>query len=339
MATTPKIILASTQDLKLEYQRNHSRWDQARGTVLQQLGELLAQHKIVLGVPLESRVKTWESIEGKLERRSLVIAELGEVRDIVGVRAILLFRSDVSRAHELVQDTFDVMESENTGDRLNENQFGYQSQHYLVQLPRAWLAIPSLQGLGDIRIEIQIRTLAQHVWASASHKLQYKNENSVPSPLLRTINRVAALLETVDLEFDRVLEERTTYEASIRLDAGTDPLNVDNLTALLDSILPPIHKNKAGEEYEDLLSDLHALSIKTVAELKDVWAKNSKRVLKQDKADVASKVKSQNFVGTSAERIDSGVFRTHTGLIRKALRYEYGDETVNEIVRRQRGRE
>jgi ppGpp synthetase/RelA/SpoT-type nucleotidyltranferase len=64
--------------------------------------------------------------------------------------------------------------------------------------------------------ELQLRTLAQHIWAVASHKLQYKREASVPVPIRRSINRVSALLEMVDLEFDRVLLEREQYVPATR---------------------------------------------------------------------------------------------------------------------------
>jgi ppGpp synthetase/RelA/SpoT-type nucleotidyltranferase len=33
-------------------------------------------------------------------------------------------------------------------------------------------------GLGGLRAEVQVRTTAQHIWAAASHKLQYKHEES-----------------------------------------------------------------------------------------------------------------------------------------------------------------
>src|SRR5690606_25945786 len=97
---------------------------------------------------------------------------------------------------------------------------------------------------------------AQHTWAVASPKLQYKHEEGVPPPIRRTIHRVSALLETVDLEFERVLEERGSYIAAAadNVDLG-ELLNVDLLKATLSEILP--EKNRVDNEpYADLLVDL-----------------------------------------------------------------------------------
>lgn len=66
--------------------------------------------------------------------------------------------------------------------------------------------------MSGLKAEVQVRTVTQHVWAAASHVLQYKQEASVPLPVRRSIYRVSALLETVDLEFERVLSSATPIE-------------------------------------------------------------------------------------------------------------------------------
>ncbi len=148
---------------------------------------------------MEGRVKSLASIEEKIERKGLTLQSVTALDDLIGVRAILLFRKDLKIADKLISKTFHVLHKEDTATRLADDSFGYQSQHYVVQLPKSWSKIPSFSELGTIRVELQVRTLAQHIWAAASHKLQYKKENSVPPPLRRAISRVSALLETVDL--------------------------------------------------------------------------------------------------------------------------------------------
>ncbi|WP_420266646.1 hypothetical protein [Candidatus Magnetominusculus dajiuhuensis] len=54
-------------------------------------------------------------------------------------------------------------------------------------------------------VEIQVRTLAQHLWAAASHYLNYKERKDVASPFLRPMGRISALLDMVDDEYDRLL--------------------------------------------------------------------------------------------------------------------------------------
>jgi ppGpp synthetase/RelA/SpoT-type nucleotidyltranferase len=144
---------------------------------------------------------------------------------------------------DLLDGHFTVVEHHET-DKLEADRFGYASTHYVVALPDAWLAVPTLASMGGLRAELQIRTTAQHIWAAASHVFQYKHESSVPFPVRRPLHRVAALLETVDSEFDRVLEQRDIYRKSIGPYSPTEELNVDLLEHILDEYLPKANKER-----------------------------------------------------------------------------------------------
>lgn len=328
----------SIEALKTQYSECAGRANRLRETMTVQLGELLARDRIALGVPMESRVKSWESIEDKLERKGLSITDINALDDLIGLRLILLFRSDLDTVNRLIAQTFDVLSSEDTARRLNEAQFGYQSQHYILRIPSSWQAIPSMADLRELKVEVQVRTLAQHMWAAASHKLQYKQEKSVPPPLRRTIHRVAALLETVDLEFDRVLVERKEYEESgIPALEGSEPLNVDLLASILGDLFPPQNR-KDEEDYGELLSDLDALSIRTSDGLKSLLQKHRNTAIDQDKREVAKRKRSGRFTGTSEERIRRGVFYSHCGLTRKVLLEEFGKKAENIFSSRKKTR-
>ena len=159
-----------------------------------QLLELFSQHSIILGVPIELRIKSWESVTDKVSRNSLELEHVAELDDLVGLRLILLFKRDLERACSAIADTFAVQSKEDTADRLGETQFGYQSLHYIVKIPNQWQSLPTFRDSDCFCAEIQIRTLAQHIWAAASHRLQYKQESGVPFPVRRAIHRVSASL-------------------------------------------------------------------------------------------------------------------------------------------------
>ncbi|MDF3823076.1 hypothetical protein P3G55_24505 [Leptospira sp. 96542] len=312
--------------LRTQYSENFARAERLREALVEQLTKLLDQGQIALGVPIESRVKAWTSIEEKLERKSLVLDDITALSDLIGIRVILLFRADLEAVEKLIAKTFDILSSEDTAKRLGEAQFGYQSQHYVLRLPKPWLHVPSMADLGDLQVEVQVRTLAQHIWAAASHKLQYKHEASVPPPLRRTISRVSALLETVDLEFDRVLAERNDYrETGIPATSGSEPLNVDLLASLLADRFPPANRMD-DEDYETLLSDLKHLSVDTVDKLKRILDKNRDHALEDERNQVASRQENSDYSGTTKRRIESGVYYAHVGLTRAALRAEFGDK-------------
>ena len=139
--------------------------------------------------------------------------------------------------------------------------------HCIVKIPDAWTSLPTFADCQALQAEIQLRTIAQHTWAEASHLLQYKHESSVPFEVRRSINRVAALLETVDLEFERVLSERDSYIAAILIEPNaTEPLNVDTLKAILDARLPDANRSD-HEDYADLEKYLKENGIETAKQL------------------------------------------------------------------------
>lgn len=326
--------MSTPQELAEEYQKNFDRADRLRAAIADQLLRIIQENEITLGVPIESRVKSLLSITEKVERKELAVASIFEFDDVIGLRVILLFNRDVELVNSLIEKTFEVISSEDTAKRLSEVQFGYQSQHYVAKLPKEWLGVPTFAGLGDLRAELQVRTLAQHMWAAASHKLQYKQEASVPPPLRRAIHRVSALLETVDLEFERVLSTRTEYiKQDLRLDEPDQILNVDILEAVLDELLPAENKS-ATESYADLLEQLIVLKIDTVDKLRSLLTKQMKGVAKFDANQVEKRSSEGNYKGSSKQRIDKGVFLTQVGWTRRSLKLELGEEAISKVFRR-----
>jgi putative GTP pyrophosphokinase len=301
-----------------------------RTALMEQLDSLFVSAGVTLGVPMEGRVKSWASIADKIDRKSLELKQLEDLDDYVGLRVILLFRPDVARVDELLRSTFNLLSTEDTSTRLSESQFGYQSRHYILRLPDTWLKVPSFAGLGTLKAEVQVRTLAQHIWAAASHKLQYKHEATVPPPLKRSIHRVSALLETIDLEFERLLTERTRYvEAEIAFLDPTERLNVDFAKSVLSELLPPQNR-KGDEDYADLLSDLFHFGVNTAADLRRLLSEHMPAVLAAESDRLNHQSDDEVDEGTNRERVAAGVFFTHVGLARQALCEEFGEAVVGE---------
>lgn len=310
--------------IQQQYAQCAARAERFRLAIIEQLNQLLSKHQIALGVPMESRVKSWESVTEKLDRKQLELSQIESLDDLVGLRLILLFRSDLDSVEQLIRQTFQVLSSEDTGDRLETTQFGYQSKHFVICLPKEWLSVPSFADLNDLRAEIQLRSIAQHIWAAASHKLQYKQESSVPPPLRRSIHRISALLETVDLEFDRILAERADYLKTGEANSGSaEPLNVDLVSAILERMLPRENKD-TDEKYDELLSELVELSINTTQRLEALIKENLSDAKAVDLQRVEERRAQGHYLGTTKERTELGVFFTHVGLVRTMLRKRFG---------------
>lgn len=297
-----------------------------------QLAKLIDRAIVPLAFPIQRRVKRWESLSEKFARIALSVEHVKEVQDLIGLRVILLFRRDVEKVDSLLRSTLKVSRAYNTGDRLKADQFGYSSRHYIVALPEGWLGVPSFDGMSDLIAEIQVRTLAQHMWAEASNVLQYKREESVPVSIRRALSRGSAILETLDLEFDRVLDERDAYRTSLDVEKSSETLNVDLLEKTLDVLLPPENKS-SDEPYAQLLSELSYFGITTATTLRELAAKHIAAAKAKEEQNVttarANIANGQDPIGTSPERTAQGVFFTHIGLARMILSEEVGDEVLS----------
>jgi len=307
--------------LKSEYDLKYSQYDKLCKEITTQLSELLRREHIILALPIESRVKSWESISQKCERDKIMPVNLGEIGDIAGLRIVLLFKRDQEKVREIVQQFFEVLEIEDTTERLSADQFGYGSIHFQVRPKAEWLVLPTLSELQGLQAEIQVRTASQHIWAEASHALQYKRESHVPKPLRRAINRVAALLETVDLEFERVLAERGTYIEQLDGFEADEPLNIDILEKVLAEELPPQNRGE-DEGFGSLLDDLIACNINNVKSLRALLRKHHDAILSDDAAQTKEIIDDKDkkvYSPATHEAATKGFYYYHTGLARLAL--------------------
>lgn len=318
-----------SNQLQIEYEEKYPLYEKLCSELVTQISELITEEEIITAFPMETRVKTLKSIYDKCERDNLCPSELREISDIAGLRIILLFNRDLANVCDIIENNFTIVNKEDIQQRLGTNQFGYVSIHYEIEPPKTWSGIPTLRRLQGLKAEVQIRTASQHIWASASHLLQYKRESDVPIPIRRSINRAAALLEIVDLEFERVLHEREDYIEQIKDDDKEENLNTDSLRRLLDKTLPEQNKSKR-EDYAELLEDLRHFNINLVSELENIILENWNTVERSEANSVSlnqEKLEKCELVrGTSEERTMKGVFFTHVGLVRRALTNELGDD-------------
>ncbi|MFB9110682.1 GTP pyrophosphokinase [Flavobacterium gyeonganense] len=307
--------------LEIEYKSLKPKFNRLKDSIIIQVEELLELENIPLGFPIQNRTKSWDSIVNKVEsKRFNIKSSITELQDIVGLRVILLFNKDVENVCKLIEDNLTKIKRYNTSEKLLDNQFGYASEHFVVKIPEAWISVPTFKDLGGLVAEIQVRTLSQHTWAEASKQLQYKQEENIPRELFRSIGRVSALLETVDLELDRLLDQREKYKNLLSSNLSTainQTLNVDILESLLNEKLPP--DNKAYfENYSELIEDLRIFNINTSEELEKLINDYLMIALESDEEFVNSNSYNDED-GEDMERATRGVFLSHVGLIREML--------------------
>lgn len=151
-----------------------------------------------LGVRVEYRAKEMASLLkkvmfGNVEYRKLI--------DRAGVRVVLECPADANAIDRVVRSEFTVHKKLDVSERLGADRFGYGGIHYYLEY-----ITPPAPPLAALRFECQVHTHAQALWASLSHRVAYK-ERSSDGPHVRSLHRLAALLELVDLEVARIRDD------------------------------------------------------------------------------------------------------------------------------------
>ena len=130
------------------------------------------EHKYNPVEHIKSRLKTKESAFDKLEKKGYKITArnlINHVHDMIGIRIVCSFLSDVYQVVELIKNSgqYEIKEEK---DYIKEpKRTGYISYHIIIKIP-----INLSDKVEYVDAEIQVRTIAMDFWASLDHKLRYK---------------------------------------------------------------------------------------------------------------------------------------------------------------------
>ena len=198
-----------------EYNTNLPRFKEIEQEVRDKLKKTLADSGLLVAA-IESRVKAYDSLAGKLELKGHKYKSLADLTDILGLRVITFYLDDVDKVASAVERLFTV-DWENSVDKRKIHEidsFGYLSLHYICSVP----GFP-------YRFEIQMRTLLQHAWANMDHDTGYKSGVEIPKRYMRSMSRLAGLLELVDDEFSKIRIELTDYRRRVQALVRSGNLN------------------------------------------------------------------------------------------------------------------
>lgn len=154
---------------------------------------------------IKTRLKTPESIMAKLQRKGLPLqmASAGEhLYDIVGVRIICSFLSDIYDLFELLRKRQDMRIIEVRDYIRSPKPNGYRSLHLIVEVP-----VILSTGTKHVYAEIQLRTLGMDFWASLEHKIFYKYNKDIPDRLKQELLEAANLTVQLDAKMKAISDE------------------------------------------------------------------------------------------------------------------------------------
>lgn len=193
--------------------------------------KLLADNKIPVAFNIYGRLKKLDSIQEKNNSNRFKIKKtITELNDLVGLRIVLLFPEYKDQVTDLLLQEFNtVVEYKKESPIVDK--FGYSSTHLILEVKEDWLKTPDFKYHQNKKIEVQIRTLSEHIWAETSHSLSYKREENIPQVIRRDLYRLSALLEVVDDKLQNIKNdvlkhfeqtENSPFEQILKMDLNPE---------------------------------------------------------------------------------------------------------------------
>lgn len=222
---------------------------------------------------------------------------LSVVTDLIGVRALHLFRDECLVIDDAIRETWNLSEPvlifKRDGDRIQPemvarggeetvHEAGYRSIHYIVQ---------TQPEKTEFLVEIQVRTIFQEGWSEIDHRVKYPDYSDNPqlAIFLGVFNGLAGSAD----EMGSFVQELTKIiHASEQANLGRELAIAERDKTLLDM-------NDQLRDYEDLLKE----QPKGKATIKQLEAQNEKfqAVIESLKSDLeklnSSSSRHQRFLG------------------------------------------
>ncbi|AYA75729.1 GTP pyrophosphokinase family protein [Bacillus sp. Y1] len=154
---------------------------------------------------VKSRIKSPESILKKVQRKNLDLSlpSIKEnIKDIAGIRITCSFISDIFEISRMLENQSDIEVVEKKDYINHPKPNGYQSLHLIVKIP-----VFMSNGIENVYVEVQIRTIGMDFWASLEHKIYYKYDNEVPSYLSKELKNAADTVAMLDKKMEVLHEE------------------------------------------------------------------------------------------------------------------------------------
>lgn len=149
---------------------------------------------------IKTRIKSFESITEKLERKDLSL-EVDSVEkyinDVAGIRVICTFPEDVYLLADALLKQDDIMLIKRKDYIANPKENGYRSLHLIVAVP---IYLAHEKRL--MKVEIQLRTLAMDFWASLEHQLRYKKDFEFTKEMADELKLCAEQSAALDLRME-----------------------------------------------------------------------------------------------------------------------------------------
>lgn len=161
---------------------------------------------------IKSRIKSAESIAKKMERKGLPMTLsclTNNIFDIAGIRVICPFITDVYEVARMLLSQTDV-ELVQVKDYIREpKENGYRSLHLIVKIN-----VFFSDGMRQVPVEVQMRTIAMNFWASTEHQLRYKKDIEFTEEMHNELRHCSELMAEADERMQKLAEQLPAFTQS-----------------------------------------------------------------------------------------------------------------------------
>ena len=153
---------------------------------------------------IKTRLKSPPSIQEKLARKGFPISMdtiEHQLNDVAGIRVVCSFPEDVYAIADalLAQDDVTLIERKDYIQHPKAN--GYRSLHLIISVP-----IFLTNEKREMKVEVQLRTIAMDSWASLEHQLRYKKDREFTPAMEAKLAHCAKLSAELDQYMDDLMK-------------------------------------------------------------------------------------------------------------------------------------
>ena len=157
---------------------------------------------------ISTRMKRTESIMEKLMRYDCPFTPESieeNINDVAGIRVICSYIDDIYQIADALLKQDDVTLVKRKDYIQNPKPNGYRSLHLIVKIP-----VFFADRKKEMKVEVQIRTVAMDFWASLEHQMKYKKDIPEQENVIAELKECADAICAIDekmLSIRRRLEE------------------------------------------------------------------------------------------------------------------------------------
>lgn len=168
---------------------------------------------------INTRLKRTTSIADKLDRigKSFALESIEEnINDVAGIRVICSYMDDIYTIADALLKQDDITLVSRKDYIANPKPNGYRSLHLIVKVP-----VFFADHKKEMKVEVQIRTIAMDFWASLEHQMKYKQEIPNQMEIAAQLEECAKVIHDTD---EKMLEIRRQIETASNIPTEEDIL-------------------------------------------------------------------------------------------------------------------